>query len=206
MDRESASGLLAVAERWGQRAIRERGGAWVYGSDELYLLAGRELPPVEHYGDLPQVENGVGAVAALRHRVESHVSELSWLGPMRIGVVTGTAMAPLLPPLLDRIHSATGAQFELIPATNTLFGPTTTTAGLLVSADIETALKHRTDLDLALIPAESINGDGLFLDDVGFDDLRERFGFPVHPSYDFIDVLSEPEAFLSRTAAIVASR
>jgi hypothetical protein len=29
---------------------------------------------------------------------------------------------------------------------------------------------------------------------------------PVHPSYDFIDVLSEPERFLSRDAAIVASR
>jgi hypothetical protein len=30
--------------------------------------------------------------------------------------------------------------------------------------------------------------------------------FPVHPSYDFIDVLSEPERFLSRDAAIVAAR
>jgi putative radical SAM enzyme (TIGR03279 family) len=206
MDRESASGLVAVAERWGRRALSERGHVWVYGSDELYLLAGRELPDIEHYADLPQVENGVGAVAALRHRVESHVSELSWLGPRKIGVVTGTAMAALLPPLLDQIHSATGAQFELIPAVNSLFGPTTTTAGLLVSADIEGALRERTDLDLALIPAESINGDGLFLDDVRFDELRDRFPFPVHPSYDFIDVLSEPEEFLSRTAAIVAAR
>jgi putative radical SAM enzyme (TIGR03279 family) len=206
MDRESASSLLVVAERWGRHALSERGHAWVYGSDELYLLAGRELPSLEHYGDLSQVENGVGAVAALRHRVESHVSELPWLGPMKIGVVTGTAMAALLPPLLERIHAATGARLELIPAVNTLFGPTTTTAGLLVSADIEGALAHQTDLDLALIPAESINGDALFLDDVRFDDLRERFVFPVHPSYDFIDVLSEPEEFLSRTAAIVAAR
>ena len=39
---------------------------WVYGSDELYLLAGATLPPVEYYGDLPQIENGVGAVSALR--------------------------------------------------------------------------------------------------------------------------------------------
>jgi putative radical SAM enzyme (TIGR03279 family) len=206
MDSAAANELLAVADRWGQRAREQRGHAWVYGSDELYLLAGRELPELEHYGDLPQVENGVGAVAALRDRVESHVSELSWLGPMKIGVVTGTAMAPLMPALLDRIQAVTGAQLELIPAVNSLFGPTTTTAGLLVSADIERALAERTDLDIALIPAESINGDGLFLDDVRFDDLRERFAFPVHPSYDFIDVLSEPQEFHSRTAAIVASR
>ena len=206
MDRESANGLLAVAERWGRRAMKERGHTWVYGSDELYLLAGRELPELEHYGDLSQVENGVGSVAALRDRVESHVSALSWLGPVKIGVVTGTAMAPLMPSLLERLQARTGAQFELIPMTNSLFGPTTTTAGLLVAADIERALEGRADLDLALIPAETINGDGLFLDDVSFESLRERFAFPVHPSYDFIDVLSEPEQFHSRTAAIVASR
>ena len=206
MDRAAANGLLEVAGRWGARALRERGHVWVYGSDELYLLAGRELPELEHYGELPQVENGVGAVAALRQRVGSHVSELSWLGPIKIGVVTGTAMAPLMPALLDQVHAATGAQLELLPTVNSLFGPTTTTAGLLVGADIERALGSRTDLDLALIPAECINGDGVFLDDTRFDDLRERFPFPVHPSYDFIDVLSEPEQFLSRTAAIVAAR
>ncbi|MGH7679339.1 MAG: DUF512 domain-containing protein, partial [Gemmatimonadaceae bacterium] len=108
--------------------------------------------------------------------------------------------------LLDRLNAATGAEFVLIPCENSLFGPTTTTAGLLVGADIQRALSDRTDLDLALIPAETINGQGVFLDDQVFDDLRATFAFPVHPSYDFIDVLSEPEEFLSRDAAIVAAR
>ena len=40
--------------------------AWVYGSDELYLLAERALPTPSYYGDFPQIENGVGAVASLR--------------------------------------------------------------------------------------------------------------------------------------------
>jgi putative radical SAM enzyme (TIGR03279 family) len=206
MDQPAAAGLLAVAERWAARAQRERGHAWVYGSDELYLLATRELPDIEYYSDLPQVENGVGSVAALRARVASHASELSWLGPRRIGVVTGTSMTPLMPPLLDQLTAATGAEFVLIPMENTMFGPTTTTAGLLVGADIQAALAGRSDLDLALIPAESINGDGIFLDDQRFEDLRGTFGFPVHPSYDFIDVLSEPEQIFSRDAAIVAAR
>ena len=51
------------------RARDERGHSWVYGSDELYLLAERPLPDAEYYGDFPQIENGVGAVAALRMRV-----------------------------------------------------------------------------------------------------------------------------------------
>ena len=84
---------------------------------------------------------------------------------------------------------------------NSLFGPTTTTAGLLVGADIRRALADRHDLDLALIPAETINDDGLFLDDERFIALRETLPMPVFPSYDFIDVLAfEGEPHLSGRA------
>jgi hypothetical protein len=111
-----------------------------------------------------------------------------------------------MPDLLDHISAATGAEVSLIPMENSLFGPTTTTAGLLVGADIQRALAGRNDLDLALIPAESINDAGVFLDDQRFDDVRATFDFPVHPSYDFIDVLGEPEQLYSREAAIVAAK
>src|SRR3954470_20096140 len=93
MDQAKALELLETSERWARRAFEERGHAWVYGSDELYLLAGRELPSIGYYGDLPQIENGVGAVASLRERVRSHVNELPWLGGKRVGVVTGVSMA-----------------------------------------------------------------------------------------------------------------
>ncbi len=113
----------------------------------------------------------------------------------RIGVVTGTGMAPLMPPLLQALTEATGASFELIVAQNSLFGPTITTAGLLVGADIKTALGHRQDLSFALIPAETINEDGVFLDDVSFEQLRLSLPMQVFPSYDFIDCLAmEAEA------------
>jgi putative radical SAM enzyme (TIGR03279 family) len=206
MDQAKARELLEASERWAERAIQERGHAWVYGSDELYLLAGRELPPIAYYGDLSQIENGVGSVSALRERIRTQAGELPWIGPLRIGVVTGTSMAPLMPELLQQIAASTGAELTLIPTENSLFGPTTTTAGLLVGADLQRALHDREDLDLALIPAECINDAGLFLDEQPFESVRAGISFPVHPSYDFIDVLSEPERFHSREAAIVASR
>jgi len=98
-------------------------------------------------------------------------------------------MAPMMPELLDQLRTATGATFELIVMENSLFGPTTTTAGLLVGADIRRALDARSDLDLALIPAETINENGLFLDDESFVVVREALPMPVYPSYNFIDVL-----------------
>jgi len=194
MDRENASKILDAAERWATRAEKERGEPWVYGSDELYLLAGRELPKAEHYRDFAQIENGVGAVTSLRDRVSAGLSRLPRLDGRRIGIVTGAAMAQLMPPLLEQLTAQTGATFELIPTTNSLFGPTVTTAGLLVGADISRALSDRADLDLALIPAETINESGIFLDDATFVSVREALPMPVYPSYDFIDVLEQEGA------------
>lgn len=202
MNVENASNLLAVAERWAEKARAERGITWVYGSDELYLLAERELPDAEFYDDFAQIENGIGAIATLRRRVAEGAERLPRLDGKRIGVVTGTSMAPLMPPLLDQLAAATGATFELIATANSLFGPTTTTAGLLVGADIRRALVHRTDLDLALIPAESINENGLFLDDSAFVAVREECSMPVYPSYDFIDVLELEGSPMMAEAAV----
>ncbi|HPV75186.1 MAG TPA: DUF512 domain-containing protein [Gemmatimonadaceae bacterium] len=189
MSRENALRLLETVERWAARAREARGANWVYGSDELYLLAGRELPDAAHYGDFPQIENGVGSVTALRSRVADGLEALPRLDGKRIGIVTGLAMREIMPPLLAQLAEATGATFEMLPTVNSLFGPTTTTAGLLVGADILTALRDRHDLDLALVPAESINEDGIFLDDQTFVAVREALPMPVYPSYDFIDVL-----------------
>lgn len=189
MDVENSTRLLDAVERWAERALRERGQRWVHGSDELYLLAGRELPGPEHYGDYGQIENGVGAVTALRQRVRDGLHDLPRLDGKHIGVVTGVSMAPLMPEILGWISEATGARFTLLRTENSLFGPTTTTAGLLVGADIRRTLEARTEFDLALIPAETINENGVFLDDVQFIALREELPVPVYPSYDFIDVL-----------------
>jgi hypothetical protein len=97
-----------------------------------------------------------------------------------------------MPELLGLLGESTGAHFELLPVENSLFGPTVTTAGLLVSADVRRALADQSSLDVALIPAETLNDGGLFLDDVSFDGLCAELPMPVHPSYDFVDVLSRP--------------
>jgi len=193
MDCETARSILQQVEAWSERARKERNETWVCGSDELYMLAQRELPAAEHYGEFAQIENGVGAVTSLRMRVAAGLDRVTRRDGQRIGVVTGTAMAPLMRPLLDKLSAVSGAQFELVVAENSLFGPTITTAGLLVGRDILSALSDRHDLDIALIPAETINEDSVFLDDFTLDAVRESLPMPIFPSYDFIDVLASAE-------------
>jgi putative radical SAM enzyme (TIGR03279 family) len=205
MDEATAGILVDAAERWGARALRERGAAWVFGSDELYILAKRPLPPADHYGEFAQIENGVGAVTRLLQTVHESDETLPRLDGRRIGVVTGTSLGTTyMPEILAHLRAVTGAHFELIIVENSLFGPTTTVAGLLPGADIRRALAGRADLDFALIPAESINEDGLFLDDAPLASVRSDVPVPIFPSYDFLDVLSDVGNTVRRAPTVVA--
>src|SRR5262249_32811559 len=112
----------------------------------------------------------------------------------RIAVVTGSAMAPIMPSILETITARTGAHFELIPTVNSLFGKTVTTAGLLVGADIRRALSDKSNVDFALFPAETLNDDEKFLDDATLQAVRAALPMPAFPSYDFIDVLAHEPA------------
>ena len=202
MSRERAREILAQVERWGARARAERGHTWAFGGDELYLQAGEPFPDAAHYDDFAQIENGIGAVTMLRERVRAGLDALPRLEGRHIGVVTGRSMEPLMPELLAQLAERTGARFELIAVDNTLFAGGVTVAGLLVGADIRRALQGRADLDLALIPAETINEAGLFLDDATFVEVRESLPMPVYPSYDFVDALASEGVGAGRGAAL----
>jgi putative radical SAM enzyme (TIGR03279 family) len=178
-----------TTHRMAERALAERGHRWVHGADELYLNAGMPLPPAEWYGDFGQVENGVGSVRFLERRI-ADAGPPARLAGRRIGVLTGTAMGRLMPEVLRILARATGGSFELMVLENDLFGPSVTTAGLLPGRAFRRALADRSDLDLALLPAEAVNEAGVFLDDLSFDDLVATVRTPVRVSYDFVDVLS----------------
>jgi len=207
MDATTAGVLVDATEQWSECAFHERGSAWAYGSDELYILAGRRVPEPAYYGEFAQIENGVGAVTKLLQAVQDGEATLPRLDGKRIGVITGTSLGrTYMPEILGRLRDATGASFEIIVVENSLFGSTTTVAGLLPGADIRRALRGRDDLDLALIPAESINEDGLFLDDASLISVRADVPVPVYPSFDFLDVLPDVGAAAGPTTAAAHAR
>ena len=189
--RAECRAALVTVDGFATRSLTERGVPWCYGADDLYLQAGQPLPPAEWYGDFEQRENGVGSVRYLQTRIAAARHRLPDLTGRRIGVVTGRAMGPLMPAVLEGLTVATKALFETVVVENTLYGPSVTTAGLLPAASIERALLGRTDLDLVLLPAEATNDDLVFIDDVSADELGARVPMAVHLSYDFVDVLSE---------------
>ncbi|MGH7704095.1 MAG: DUF512 domain-containing protein [Gemmatimonadales bacterium] len=190
---ECRAALEIITER-AALARAERGATWAFGADELYLRAGVALPGAETYDGFQQVENGVGAVRYLQEKIATEPGRLAGWAGRRIGVLTGTSMAALMPQVLSSLAAVSGAHFELIPLVNPLFGPSVTCAGLLPGAAFRLALAGRSDLDLALLPAESLNEDRLFMDDLGLEDLLAAVPMDVRPSYHFTDALEVPVA------------
>jgi len=98
-------------------------------------------------------------------------------------------MAALMPQVVPGLAAATGADFEIVAVENSVFGPSVTTAGLLPGEAIVRALATRRDVDLALLPAESVNDDLRFIDDMEAHALAARLPMDVRFSYDFVDAL-----------------
>ncbi|HXE58285.1 MAG TPA: DUF512 domain-containing protein [Gemmatimonadales bacterium] len=192
--REECRAAIALIEPRAERARRERGISWVYGADELYLRAELELPPAERYDGFDQVENGVGSVRYLQQRVRDGLSGVGGWEGKRIAVLTGTSMGRLMPQVLSPLAEATGAIFELMALENSLFGSRVTCAGLLPGRAFQRALEGRGDLDLALVPGESVNDAGLFMDDLSLDDLARSVPVEIRLSKDFVDALQAPIA------------
>lgn len=180
---------IQLIEECAEIALRERGMHWAFGADELYLRARVELPPAEIYDGFDQIENGVGAVRWLQQSISASAAALTGWKGRRIGVVTGTAMAELMPMVLEPLAATTGASFELIPIVNSLFGSRVTTAGLLPGAAVQAALENRRDLELVLLPGESLNDNNLFIDSMNLGVLAASVPMELRPSKNFSDAL-----------------
>lgn len=61
---DEARTTVDLVETWREVARTVVGHPMFWASDELYLLAGREMPSAADYGDFPMYEDGVGIVAS----------------------------------------------------------------------------------------------------------------------------------------------
>ncbi len=187
---EEARRAIDQVEAARERALAERGIGWAYAADEMFLAAGRPIPEEPYYDDWPLTENGVGAVRQFMEDGAGVLAEPPALDGA-IGIVTGTRMGEVLAPLVARLAEATGADLRVIPVENRLFGPTVTTAGLLPGKDVRDAVAAAHDLHTVLIPAEALNDDDLFIDNLPFDELAESVTPRVLPAYQLSGALAQ---------------
>lgn len=183
-DRESANEALSVIEKWGERCKESRGVRTVYASDELYILAGRELPPLEFYEDFPQIENGVGMLRDLEDGFLWAIEDGETLeldAPRHVTIPTGECGYAFLNKMLDELRARChNLRIDLVPIKNDFFGGTVNVTGLLTGRDICAQLAGRELGDVVLIANNMLKaGEDIFLDDLTLSELSKRLGVPA---------------------------
>ncbi|MGD0587010.1 MAG: DUF512 domain-containing protein [Oryzomonas sp.] len=173
----------AFVTTWGPRAraLKKRlGEPFLFLADELYLKADLPFPPLREYGDLPQIENGVGMVPLFQHDAARVLRTARPVGGVRLTVVTGASAMGFVGAFLARLGERTGAELVPVAVKNRLFGESVTVSGLVAGNDIIAALEGREIGAGLLVPDVMLKeGEGLFLDDVSLEELQRRLGRPV---------------------------
>ena len=85
-------------------------------------------------------------------------------------------MAPFIRSRAPRLAEMVGAEVDVVQVENRYFGESVTIAGLLGGGDILRALGEGRDGDIVVLPAEALNADEVFIDDVPLAHVAERLG------------------------------
>ncbi len=187
-----AHALVDTVAGWQARFLPQLDSRFVFLGDEVYLQAGRPLPPAEDYEGFLIAEDGIGLVRRFEDGVARARSRLRPGGVgRRVTVVSGTLYAPRLVRLLEGLPLR-GLDARVVAVPNAFFGGSIGVAGLLTGQDIQRHLAAQGELGAAvLVPGVALrDGDGVFLDDLTPADLARALGVPV------VAVEPEPRALL----------
>jgi putative radical SAM enzyme (TIGR03279 family) len=153
--------------------------------DEIYLRAGRRIPARSHYGNYPQIEDGVGMVrsfenefARLMRRLDRH----DWTtGNKKRGTIfTGTLFAPVLREKIYKLNQRFGTELTVEALENSYFGGDVSVAGLLTGQDLLHA-RERIAGEFIVIPRQMLKSDeAIMLDGMHLAEVSRALGQPVH--------------------------
>jgi len=169
------------------------GGEFLYLADEFFIKAGVEFPPLDTYGDLPQLENGVGMIPLFEEEADELLATVQKLSLPAVTVVTGVSPLRYITAFTERLAAATSVSIRVIPVENRFFGHEVTVTGLVTGGDIVTALQGEGDIGLLLVPDVMLKeGEGLFLDEMNADGIAAALGCRVE------SFVATPEGFYEK--------
>lgn len=191
LEPDEAAAAIERVDEARTRALSERDLGWCYAADEMYLIAGRDIPDAAYYDDGALYENGVGAVRRFVNAFDEGAATLPRFDGRRIRLVTGGSMAPFIRARAPKLASAVGADVDVVQVENRYFGESVTIAGLLGGNDILAALGEGREGDVIVLPAEALNADNVFIDDVPLAHVAGRLGpAEIRTGFEITEALS----------------
>jgi putative radical SAM enzyme (TIGR03279 family) len=166
--------------------VQQVGTTFAFLGDEIYLRAGHKVPARKHYGDYPQIEDGIGMVRSFCNEFTSLLKRLQRRPPRAARktcgtIMTGTIFAPILEEQIGKLNDRYGTLFHVAAVENQYFGGDVSVAGLLTGGDF---VKARADVrgDFLIIPRSTLKSDEeIMLDGMTLQTLSSELALPVYP-------------------------
>lgn len=177
---EEARAVLSICDAWQERCLRERGTRFVFPSDEMLCIAGRELPEEDYYENYPQIENGVGLMRQFLSGFISASKAQSGTAARarRVVIPCGVSIAPYMQQWINA-YGPRGVQVRVQPIVNRFFGETVTVTGLLTGRDILDQLDTGSADEVLLCSVTLREAGDMFLDDMPLSDFRAALPLPL---------------------------
>lgn len=182
-DKDSAKAVIDIMNEFGERCLKNYGDRIFYPSDEFFNLAQLPMPKTDYYGEMLQLENGVGMTALMESQFLAAMTNMGEEKPKgeRLTIPTGKGAYPLIKKLvdyaLDKWHNI---DCEVVPIENYFFGPLITTTGLITGSDLIKNLKDKSNLGKLLISSAMLRSEGdVFLDDLTPEDVEKQLGVKI---------------------------
>ena len=180
---ELAGETIDIIDAYGDECLKKLGCRIFYCGDELYLKAGREMPPEEFYGDFAQLENGVGMMRLLETEFRSALKMSEEPEYVPFSIACGTSAAPLFKKLVmlskekyDKINA------QVYAVENDFFGHSINVSGLITGQDLIARLRGKNLGERLFISQNMLRRQEMdFLDDVTLEQACEALGVPIYP-------------------------
>lgn len=181
VEKDDAIKAIEIIDSFQKRFRKKHGDPVVYGADELYIKAGLNFPSLKEYGELPQIENGVGMVSLFMSRAKKVKIPQSISRKKRYLTFTGESFYPYLKKVADRFFERENINLNVVPVDNTFFGRSITVTGLLTGRDVVRALSDKAEgYECLLVPDTVLReGEDVFLDDISKRDIERALGIKV---------------------------
>ena len=181
VEKDDAIKAIEIIDSFQKRFRKKHGDPVVYGADELYIKAGLNFPSLKEYGELPQIENGVGMVSLFMSRAKKVKIPQSISRKKRYLTFTGESFYPYLKKVADRFFERENINLNVVPVDNTFFGRSITVTGLLTGRDVVRALSDKAEgYECLLVPDTVLReGEDVFLDDISKRDIERALGIKI---------------------------
>lgn len=110
-------------------------------SDEFFLLAEKDIPPTDYYGNFCQLDDGVGAIRALIDDFESYDLPDELSESLDLVFATSYAGKDAIEYVSKRLNRIKNLKTSVYPVKSNYWGQNITVAGLITSQDLINTIK-----------------------------------------------------------------